>query len=247
MPKPNKEDNNITHFNNFSEAREIKDLNNIQVETGFLYERFKEILNRVFSSSKDRIVIDCAIYPPYIENLVQKAVDLKRQGKFNEAIKIYLELITSEKRVFPVLLEYLYKTVLCTGRLDFAYETIVMAENFIKRCWGPNSIYGTWSQEDKRVEFEQIIKKLNLISPNILTTSSILAEQNISNYVKENYNHFNQAYKNLINFISQYSGGAKIVFPLHTYFGGTIHKMIYEYTIICYELSAFFKSRGLLI
>jgi len=220
-----------------TEGKQTKLIKDNQLEIWNLYKEFKDITNKLFSKSQNKIVIDCAKYPVYIEEAVQSAVELKRQGKFNEAIKIYFEIIIKMNKVYPVILEYLYKAVLCTVRLDFAYETIVLAEKFIKGCSGPISSYGKWSQEDKRVEFENLIENIKQINPTILMNTTSFENYN-NNQFKDIALSTERKRKVLIDFISNYSGGAVIELPSTA--------DLKKYILNCIELSDMFRERGII-
>jgi hypothetical protein len=205
-----------------------------------LYIQFRELVNSIFSKELNKIVIDCSKYPNYLEDSIQKAVELKRIGSFNESIKIYLEIIRNENKVFPEVLTFLYKSVLCTCQLDFAYETILLAEDFIKRCRGANSIEVAY-YEEKRFEFEEILKKLKqetlpstlVINPALMSSENFL--KNIGEYWLNS--HLNRL-KLLKNFIAPYSGGAKIMVSLQ-------NKIIDEFLINCNDISLLYKHRVL--
>lgn len=204
-----------------------------------LYNQFRELVKRIFSKEFNKIVIDCSKYPNYLEDYIQKAVELKRTGSFNEAIKIYLEIIRNENKVFPEVLTYLYKSVLCTGQLDFAYETILLAEDFIKRCWGTNSIEVPY-YEEKRFEFEEILKKIKQITlPGILVvnTETISSEDFLKNHTINWLKSYSKNRELLRNFISPYSGGANIIIPSP--------EQIDQFLINCNEISLLYKKQAL--
>ena len=119
------------------------------------HNRFREILLNVLNNKGYIVYADD--YPDYLEVDIQRAVYYKRNKRYDEAIKIYLDVFENCKGVYPSIMEYLYKAVLCNGELVFAYETILYAELFAKKCWGYHSFLGDWSQAIKRKEFENII------------------------------------------------------------------------------------------
>jgi hypothetical protein len=218
----------------------IDQSNNLEDNSSeLLYIQFKELVKRIFSKELNKIVIDCSKYPNYLEDSIQKAVELKRTGSFNEAIKIYLEIIRNENKVFPEVLTYLYKSVLCTSQLDFAYETILLAEDFIKRCWGANWI-GVPYYEEKRFEFEELLKKIKhetLPASLIINTATISSDDVLINIGKNLLNSYSNRRELLKNFISPYSGGANIILPLP--------KQIDQFLIKCNEISIFYNNRAL--
>lgn len=119
------------------------------------HQIFRKILLNVLNNQGYIIYRDS--YPNYFEDKIQKAVNYKKNKKYDKAIKIYLDIFKKSKSVYPSIMEYLYKCVLCSGQLVFAYETILYGEIFAKKCWGQQSIFGEWSQTIKRKEFEEII------------------------------------------------------------------------------------------
>lgn len=56
-------------------------------------------------------------YPPSLETIVQLAVQQKREGKYLESVKTYIELMVSQRIVYSSLLSYLYKVVASAGYL----------------------------------------------------------------------------------------------------------------------------------
>ena len=119
------------------------------------HERFRKILMNVLNNQGYIVYSDN--YPNYLESDIQLAVYYKRIKEYDKSIQVYLNIFEENKGVYPLVLEYLYKTVLCNGQLVFAYETILFAELFAKKCWGMKSFFGDWSQTVKRKEFENIL------------------------------------------------------------------------------------------
>lgn len=97
-----------------------------------LHNRWTAWCERIPSSTKS----DISEYPPDIEPIVQKAIHYKHCGQYLESIIIYMDIIETHTKMYPDLLKALYKSVLCTGHLYFAYEVIVMAECLAKFGWG---------------------------------------------------------------------------------------------------------------
>lgn len=120
------------------------------------YQRFDEIMDGVFGGGTYNV--DPNNYPSFLEPPIQKAVQCKRNGNYDEAIDIYLKIFEQTGRVWPAIMEFLYKSALCGGELELAYSTIVYAEIFAKKCWGMNHpFFGEWSQALKRKEFESVL------------------------------------------------------------------------------------------
>ena len=189
-----------------------------------IYDKYLNMMNKFFQICRDN-------YPSYLERKIQKAVELKRSGQFVKAIDVYLDIFLKEKKMFPAIMEFMYKAVLCTGHLDFAYEVIVYAEAFAKNAWGPRSWMGPWSQETKRLEFEDLLDKVHGL-PTTFISSGDLTQSQI-NQMTQNLLKRNQL---ITDFISRYSGGAKIVLPMD----------IDEYINNCYMLYGEFVRAGII-
>lgn len=173
---------------------------------GELYQRWSELMDLVFSGA---ISLDRDNYPTRLENRIQEAVELKRSGKFEDAVSIYLDIIDSEKRIYPAILEFMYKSVLCSGRIDFAYEVIAYAEGFAKKAWGPSSWMGPWSQETKRRELENVLAKCSDFPTTFLNGGEPTDAQN--DVLIRNLTRRNQILEGLMR---SYSGGATVTVPL---------------------------------
>lgn len=170
-----------------------------------LYKKWDSMMDLVFSS---RLKIDQDDYPPRLEYTIKRAVDQKRRGNFNEAVEIYLSIFVNEGRVFPAILDMLYKSVICTGRVDFAYEVIAYGEAFAKKAWGPISWMGPWSQETRRKELEEVLIACSNLPTSCITNGEPTKEQ--TNMLMDNLLKRNQLLETLMN---KYSGGAEISIP----------------------------------
>ena len=105
-------------------------------------KRYRDMIMKLLN--KQGYIVYKDNYPSYLEIEIQKAVSYKRNKDYDNAIQIYLDIFEREKGFYPAILEYLYKTVICSGQFVFAYEVILFAEIFAKLCWGMKSIYGEW-------------------------------------------------------------------------------------------------------
>lgn len=141
-----------------------------------------------------------AEYPPHLEPLVQEAIQHKRNEEYLESINIYISILERENSVYPDLLKALYKSVLCAGRLDFAYEVIVLAEYFAKTGWGLRPASNNpflamlmpkeeWHQAVLRKELEKIVYKYEKYAYETPDSSTV-----------------EKIYQDFYNFISPYSG-----------------------------------------
>lgn len=115
-----------------------------------------------------RIKIGC--YPIYVDNYpvefeseVQRAVELKRKGNYDEAINIYLEYFFKANCAYTELMSYLYKVLLSAEELFDAEIVIKYAENTLKLrigekaplvlfSGGPVVGYTEWKQTQYRQE-----------------------------------------------------------------------------------------------
>jgi hypothetical protein len=57
-------------------------------------------------------------YPDIFEPIIQQAVHLKREGKYFESTKIYLDLMIQNKTLFTDILSFMYKVVSSAGYLS---------------------------------------------------------------------------------------------------------------------------------
>ena len=165
------------------------------------HKRFREILLNVLNNKGYIVYADD--YPDYLEVDIQRAVYYKRNKRYDEAIKIYLDVFENCKGVYPSIMEYLYKAVLCNGELVFAYETILYAELFAKKCWGYHSFLGDWSQAIKRKEFENIIIEYFKQPRSFLTKENEEISKETINSIFSNTSKVNNMIKEVA---SRYSG-----------------------------------------
>ena len=199
-------------------ARDINDL----------YERWDKMMNLVFAGT---LKVDVDDYPSRLESKIQQAVSLKRNGKFEKAIEVYLDIFERENRIFPGILDMMYKSVLCSGRIDFAYEVIAYGEAFAKKAWGPSSWMGPWSQETRRIELENVLAECSNLPTTCISEGEMTPEQSklmIDNLLKKQ--------KLLQNLMERYSGGAEVRIPMD----------IEDYLYRSYQLYSAFRKGGIL-
>lgn len=193
-----------------------------------LYSRFDKMMDAVFSGS---LKIDQENYPNRLEKDIQIAISKKRDGFFETAIDIYLNIFERERRIYPAIMEFLYKSVICTGRLDFAYECIAYGEAFAKKCWGPRSWMGPWSQETKRREFEDVLVKCHE-----LPTTFISSGEPSESQIKQMTNNLLKRGQILEELMSRYSGGARVTVPSN----------VEDYLNRCYNMAAAFRQNRII-
>ena len=151
------------------------------------FKRFDAIMDGVFGGGTYNV--DPNNYPMYLESTIQRAVSHKRNGEYDKAIDIYLDIFESTRRVYPAIMEFLYKVVLCSGELEFAYQVIVYAEIFAKKCWGTqHQFFGEWSQTSKRKEFERVLLETNKYQASIITNGELSKSESdklLKNFLKK--------------------------------------------------------------
>lgn len=170
-----------------------------------IYKRWNNLMNLVFSG---KLGVDVDDYPSRLESKIQKAVDYKRNGKFEDSIEVYLDIFEGERRIFPGILDMMYKSVICSGRIDFAYEVIAYGEAFAKKAWGPSSWMGPWSQETRRVELELVLAQCSNLPTTFVSEGELTQEQ--QSMMIDNMFKRDRLIKELMG---KYSGGAEVNIP----------------------------------
>jgi hypothetical protein len=95
--------------------------------------RLENFIDSICAESVD-IIVDK--YPLELDEQVLKAEQLVKQGKFESAICIYLDIF--ENVVYADLMCNLYKVLLCEGLFFYAYLVIDCAERAIVEKLGKN-------------------------------------------------------------------------------------------------------------
>ena len=148
-------------------------------------ERWERWVQKVYSRE---IPVEKQDYPQRLEGAIQVGVQLKRKGKFDAAIGKYLDILEKEKKAYPGILDILYKAVISSGKIDFAYEVIAAAEITAKVAWGRWSAFGPWVQEIRRIELEEALSSCRGLGPS-------------------------DRDKIILNVMKRYSGGAPVSIP----------------------------------
>ncbi len=98
-------------------------------------------------------------YPALLENQIQDAVQEKRQGNYDLAISIYLDIFSYEEKVSSAIATYLYKVLIADAtRLDLAYRLIVALEQEVVEKNGLTTIFGIpWGQTVHRTQLQNVL------------------------------------------------------------------------------------------
>ena len=172
------------------------------------HKRFREMFVKLLN--KQGYIVYEDNYPSYLEDEIQKAVSYKRNKEYDKAIQIYLDIFESSKGFYPAILEYLYKAVICSGQLVFAYESILLAEIFAKLCWGMKSFLGDWSQTLKRKEFEHVIFEYYKQPRTFVSKENEEIPDKLINDIMANTKKVTEMLKSVA---SKYSGQSNFDFP----------------------------------
>lgn len=97
-------------------------------------ERLEEFLSSV---SLGEIPVNANAYPPVLEPYVQQAVSAKRNGLYEEAVNIYLDILESMNCANSSIMSYLFKVILCAEEFALAYGLLAVMEEEITRKIGP--------------------------------------------------------------------------------------------------------------
>ena len=66
-------------------------------------------------------------YSPYYEPMIKQAVQYKREGNYDDAIKCYIDIFKREKRFNTEIVRYLCKVLICDGELVLAFRFLCSA------------------------------------------------------------------------------------------------------------------------
>lgn len=178
-----------------------------------LYQRFDRLMDSVFSRDYGKVQVAGDNYPSQLENEIQRAVEYKRRGDYKTSIEVYLSIFERNRIMYPAIMYFMYKSVLLSGDLKFAYAVITYADLFIRKAYGKYARtpfgYVPWSQTTAREELEQVI--LQLKSTTVITSNDTSSDDIMNWYlpiIKHNVEIIERQLKPLIE---RYSGGAKFV------------------------------------
>ena len=197
-----------------------------------LYQRFDSLMDSVFSNNSDKILIARENYPEYLEGDIQRAVYFKRQGDYLTSIEIYLSIFEENKIIYPAIMYFMYKSVLLSGDLVFAYEVIVYAELFVIKALGkyartPFGDYTLWTQTIARKELEEIIIQFK-------PTHFIMkgSEVEVEEKAKSNFIHNCEVIRyKLKPLVEKYSGGAIFDEAAMSMVDDSIDNVLYKYQL----------------
>ena len=96
--------------------------------------RLLEFVNSVKSG---QLSVNANGYSPTIEPQVQQAVALKRNGQYDDAVNIYLDLLKDMRCANSELTAYLYKVVICAEQFYLGYQLLTVMETAISKTLGP--------------------------------------------------------------------------------------------------------------
>lgn len=77
-------------------------------------------------------------YSPYYEPMIKQAVQYKREGNYDDAIKCYIDIFKREKRFNTEIVRYLCKVLICDGELVLAYQLLAGAYYALSIKCGPH-------------------------------------------------------------------------------------------------------------
>ena len=76
-------------------------------------------------------------YSPNYEPIIKQAVQYKREGNYDEAIKCYVDIFKREKRFNTEIVRYLCKVLICDGELVLAFQLLTGAYYALSTKCGP--------------------------------------------------------------------------------------------------------------
>lgn len=71
-------------------------------------------------------------YPMILEERIQRAVMLKRQGRYKKAIKVYMDIFNEYKTIYSALILYLYKVVAPAGYISTGEKLLELGLSIYK-------------------------------------------------------------------------------------------------------------------
>ena len=76
-------------------------------------------------------------YSPIYEPLIQQAVQYKRAGNYNEALKCYIDIFKQEECFNAEIVRYFCKVLICDGELLLAFSWLAAAAQALTNKFGP--------------------------------------------------------------------------------------------------------------
>lgn len=76
-------------------------------------------------------------YSPTYEPLIKQAVQYKRAGNYDEAIKLYIKIFDDAKCFNTEIVRYLCKVLICDGELILAYKLLGASWDALRDKCGP--------------------------------------------------------------------------------------------------------------
>lgn len=77
-------------------------------------------------------------YSPIYEPMIKQAVQYKRAGNYDEAIKCYIDIFKREKCFNTEIVRYLCKVLICDGELLLAFSWLAAAAQALMEKFGPS-------------------------------------------------------------------------------------------------------------
>ena len=115
--------------------------------TDELWNELRQCMNRycVLPTPQNRYDIDHTLflrydvnpYSPFYEPTIKQAVQYKRQGNYEEAIRCYIKIFDEAKCFHTEIVRYLCKVLICDGELILAFRFLASSFSELKNKRGP--------------------------------------------------------------------------------------------------------------
>ena len=119
----------------------------VNVMTEELWNELRQCMNKycIVLTPQDRYAIDRDLilrfdvnpYSPFYEPMIKQAVQYKREGNYEEAIRCYIKIFNEAKCFNTEIVRYLCKVLICDGELILAFRFLGAAFCELKIKCGP--------------------------------------------------------------------------------------------------------------
>lgn len=93
----------------------------------------------ISSIEQKNISVNTDRYSPTLEYNIQTAVSYKREGNYDKAIEIYLDIFKQIKCVNSNIAAFMFKVIICAEEFYLAYKLITLVETEVIKRDGPRA------------------------------------------------------------------------------------------------------------
>ena len=97
--------------------------------------------------------ISSSQYPSYLEGLFQEAIQLKRQGYYNDSFRVFIDLIENESCVYTGILNGIFKVAACAGYLNATKSLLMIGNDAMKNEYNPFGLTNNFQDHLERLNY----------------------------------------------------------------------------------------------